>query len=67
MEQGSILVAGQDGREVEAEPIDVEVNDPRTKAVNDQGANDRVVAVQRVAAPRDINVVLLVGREEIVG
>ena len=51
-------VDGEDRRQVEPEPVDVHLGDPVAQAVEDELADDRVVAVQRVAAAGEVVVEL---------
>ena len=54
----AIAIAAQDRRQVEAEPIDVIVVHPMPQAIEDHLADDRVVAVERVAAAGIVAIVL---------
>ena len=51
-------VDGEDRRQVEPEAVDVHLGDPVSQAVENEPADDRVVAVQRVAAAGEVVVKL---------
>src|SRR5207342_3716132 len=53
-------------REVEPEAVDVHLADPEQEALGDELLDQRHVAVERVAAARQVRVVLLVVRLEVV-
>ena len=59
-------VDGEDRRQVEAEAVDVHLGHPVAQAVEDELADDRVVAVQRVAAAGEVVVELGLGREHVI-
>ncbi len=61
----AVLVASENGGEVEAEAVDLIFGYPIAQAVLDEVAHDRVVAVENVSAAAEI-VVFSVGREHIV-
>ena len=62
----ALLVAPQDGCQVEAEAVDVVVGDPVPQALDNHVAHVGVVAVQRVAASAEVEV-RAVGRQHVVG
>src|SRR5262249_3893332 len=49
-------IAREDRREVETEPVDVHLGHPVAQAVLDHPAHDRLVGVQRIAAPGVVRV-----------
>ena len=62
------LLAGQGGRQVEPEPVDVHLGQPVAQRVHDQLQRDRVAGVERVAAAGRVEVVARVaGRQPVVG
>ena len=63
-----VELAGQRGREIEAEPVDVAVDHPVAQRVHDQPQHARVHDVERVAGARVVHVVArVVGHEAVVG
>ncbi len=56
----TVALARQHRRQIEAEPVDVHVLDPVFEAIDDQGANLRVLAIDGVAAAGEIFIVTLV-------
>ena len=49
-------VAAEDAGQVEAEAVDVHVADPVAQAGHDQVADDRMVAIDRVAAAGEVQI-----------
>src|SRR6267154_1407500 len=49
-------VAGEDRRKVEPEAVDVHLLNPVAQAVHDHAADDRVIPIERIPAPREIGV-----------
>ena len=62
---GAVLVASQDGRQVEAEAVHVIVRHPVAQALHNHVADVRVVTVQRVATTAEVEVIP-VGRQHVV-
>ena len=62
----AVLAAAEDRGEVEAEAVDVHLRHPVAQAVDDQLADDRVVAVERVAAAGEVAVGAGLGIEQVV-
>ena len=60
---GAVLVAPQDGGQVEAEAADVVGGDPVAQAADNHLVDNRVVAVQGVSAAAEIVIVSLGGEE----
>ena len=64
--QLAVAVAAEDRRQVEAEAVDVVVVHPVPQAMEDHLADDRVIAVDRVAAARVVRVVAAAVVEHVV-
>ena len=62
----AIGTAGEDGALVEPEAVDVHLLDPVLEAFEDHLLDDRMVAVDGVAAARVVDVVHLVGGPQVV-
>lgn len=52
----TILVAGEDGRQIETEAVDVHLLLPEFQTVTDQSLGHRVRGIERVAAPGVVGV-----------
>ncbi len=61
-----LLVPREDRREVEPEAVHVHDRDPVAERVEDHAPHERVVARERVPAPREVEVLRLVVLEEVV-
>ena len=55
-EDVAVVVAAEDRRQVEAQAVHVHVGHPEAQAVHQELANDRVVAIYRVAAAGEVEV-----------
>ena len=62
----TVLVASQNGCQIETEAVDMVVNDPVAQALDNHFTHVRIVAVQRVAATAEV-IVAAVGLEHVVG
>ena len=62
----AVFLARQRGREIETEAVHVHVLDPVAQRVHDHLENPGVAKVEGVAAPREVHVVALVSRHEMV-
>ena len=63
-----VELSGEGGSEVEAEAVDVHLEDPVAQAVHDELERARMGHVQRIAAARVVHVVArAVGHEPVVG
>ena len=62
----AVLVAPQDGSQVEAEAVDVIVGHPIAQTLHNHVTHIGVVAVQRIATPAEV-IVVPIGGEHVIG
>ena len=61
----ALAIAAKDGGEIEAQAIDVHFADPETQASEDEFADDRMVAVDGIAAPGEVEIVAALAQQVI--